>query len=157
MANSATHRREYNSWIGMLSRCRDKSHCHYHRYGGRGIHVCKRWRESFSAFVEDMGPRPEGTSIDRIDNDGDYEPSNCRWATVEEQSLNSSQAHVITFNNKTLTTRGWARELGIGFSTLRNRLKRMTVERALTEPVQEDKRHVDAPSRIDAAHARKGG
>lgn len=80
---------EYRIWTHMKGRCLNETDARYADYGGRGIIVCDRWVESFAAFLADMGPRPSKShSIDRIDNDGGYEPSNCRWATDQEQSLN---------------------------------------------------------------------
>lgn len=79
----------YHSWTAMRQRCSDQKHPSYPNYGGRGITVCDRWRESFESFLADLGERPDGTTLDRIDVNGNYAPSNCRWATYKEQRANS--------------------------------------------------------------------
>lgn len=80
---------EYGVWRAMLRRCSSPKDRYYHRYGGRGISVCDRWLHSFTAFIEDLGPRPfPDAQLDRIDNDGNYEPGNCRWVTRKENCAN---------------------------------------------------------------------
>ena len=130
---------EYEVWRHMIERCQDSKRKDWPRYGGRGIVVCQRWRDSFPAFYEDMGPRPTPAhSIDRINNDGNYEPGNCRWATVAEQASNKSNNRYLTFDGQTLTVSQWARKLGIKVDVLNLRLSHYnwTVERALTQPVR---------------------
>ncbi len=123
--------REYTSWAHMRTRCNNPEHVDFADYGGRGIRVCDRWK-SFENFLADMGPRPPGTSIDRIDNNGSYEPGNCRWATQTEQRLNARNCRMLSFNGKTQTLTAWAREAGIPRTTLRKRLNRgVPLEQAL--------------------------
>ena len=121
----------YNSWQNMKRRCLDETIHNFKWYGGRGIKVCERWMK-FENFLEDMGERPEGKSLDRIDNDGDYEPENCRWATYSEQVLNSRTVRLHTFDGVTDSQVGWASRVGITQQLLSKRLSRgWTFEQAL--------------------------
>jgi len=104
----------------MIDRCTRPGSRHYHRYGGRGIRVCERWKLSFEAFLADMGERPSPRhSIDRIDNDGNYEPGNCRWATPAAQNRNRSSSHVITVS---MCIEEWAEVLGVPSTRIRDRI-----------------------------------
>ena len=128
---------EYSAWHSMKQRCLNPNSDRFNDYGGRGIKVCQRWADDFAAFLEDMGRRPSGTSIDRIDNDGDYRPGNCRWATSHTQSRNTSRTRWITFSGRTLCLEDWCATLNIKRSTLNTRIARWPLERAMTEPVSQ--------------------
>lgn len=126
--------RAYSSWSSMMARCYDESFDSYHRYGGRGIKVCGRWMD-VAKFVEDMGQPPAGRSLDRIDNNGDYEPGNCRWATRKEQMNNVSYNRIIVFHNERMTVAQAADRFGISYSTLVRRLNAgWTPDEAITMP-----------------------
>jgi len=103
----------YQSWSNMLRRCYNKKNIAYERYGGRGIKVCSNWKNNFVLFLDDMGERPEGLTLERIDNDGNYTPENCKWATRKEQGNNKTNNILITDNSVTKTQSGWASAIGI--------------------------------------------
>ena len=110
---------------GMIRRCYESKVRSFKNYGGRGITVCARWRESFDAFVADVGVRPGPKhTIDRKNNDGNYEPGNIRWATKREQARNTRFNRLLTARGKTQTLEEWAIETGLPTSTLFNRLRR---------------------------------
>jgi hypothetical protein len=113
----------YQAWNSMRHRCNNQGNPFYQRYGGRGIKVCEEWN-SFENFLADMGEKPVGLSLDRIDNDGDYCKENCRWATPKEQARNRSTAVQVTYAGKTQCISAWAEELGMSFSVLSKRLRR---------------------------------
>lgn len=125
---------EYVIWHSMLQRCFNPKNTRYANYGGRGITVCDYWRHNFKAWLKDMGPRPPGTSLDRIDNESHYMPGNCRWATPAEQARNQRRTRLISYGGQTQTITDWANQLGCHPMTLHYRLGRggWTVERALT-------------------------
>lgn len=127
--------REYASWSAMLRRCYNPKHETYPLYGGRGITVCARWRKSFDNFFLDMGYRPKDKTLDRRNNNGNYTPSNCRWATAKEQNSNSRRNNIISFRGTTKTITDWAEHAGCASNTLRWRIRVWGKRRALTEPV----------------------
>lgn len=129
--------REAAIWRAMIARCHNTNCRAYRWYGARGIMVCDRWRESFEAFLADVGAKPEGCGLDRIDNDGPYSPENCRWATVKENQRNRRGNVRITFNGETKTIAEWSELTSIPYSTLWKRLRLgWSPERMLTQPVR---------------------
>ncbi len=141
-ASSRTHgmsqTREFVTWVKMRRRCSNKIDSRFASYGGRGITVCEDWDASFEAFYRDMGDRPSSKhSLDRKDNDGNYCPENCRWATAIEQNNNKRTNRMLTLGNITDTMSNWSRVTGINLGTLHTRLKTKgwSVERTLTAEV----------------------
>lgn len=132
---------EYRAWVAMIQRCTNQSHKQFPNYGGRGIRVCDRWRNSFENFLQDMGRRPGGAyeySLDRYpNNDGDYEPGNCRWATYVEQNSNKRGLHLVTIDGQQMTLHAALRGPA-SISSTRTFYDRvasgMTEEEALTTP-----------------------
>lgn len=128
----------YGIWLSMMQRCNNKNLKAYQYYGKRGIKVCDGWHNfwNFVKWSDSIGGRPKGYTLDRIDVNGNYEPSNCRWVTMKVQCSNKTDNIYLTFNGKTQILAEWSRELGINFRTLNNRINRgWSVERALTEKV----------------------
>lgn len=118
-------RATYRSWRGMNLRCTKPSDLRYSSHGARGITVCARWRDSFESFCEDMGLKHgRGYSVDRINNDGNYVPGNCRWATPTEQARNTRSNRLVTFEGRTQCLAAWAEELNVDYRRLHSRLKR---------------------------------
>ena len=125
----------YTSWKSMNQRCFDFNNPAYSSYGGRGITVCRRWKK-FENFLEDMGKRPPGTSLDRINNNRNYYKSNCRWATPKQQGRNKRNNRLITFIGKTKCLSAWAEKYNIPRITLTMRLKRgWSIEKSLITPI----------------------
>ncbi len=127
----------YNSWAAMKQRCYYEKHIEYPRYGAKGIKVCEKW-QTFEGFFEDMGMRPEGATIERKDSRGDYEPSNCIWASKAVQANNVASNHRIEWRGRAQTLSQWAEELGFkNGGVIAKRLRRgWTVEQAMTLPAQ---------------------
>lgn len=113
----------FNSWRAMVARCTNTDHKDYHNYGGRGIKICSQWINDFDVFFEDMGEKPKGLSIDRINNNGDYEPYNCRWADAKQQARNKQNSRLITLNGITKNLSAWAEENDMTSHVLRYRIQ----------------------------------
>lgn len=125
----------YNSWAHMLQRCGNPKNHKYPDYGGRGIKVCPEW-VSFEGFYKSMGLKPEGLSLERKDVNGNYEPSNCKWATASEQNRNKRNVPMIVYNGKAQCLRAWSEDTGIDYRKIHKRISKFgwSVERALTTP-----------------------
>ena len=119
LTNSTT----YYVYQGCIQRCHNPRAPAYAYYGGRGIQVCGRWRESFQNFLQDMGERPEGKTLDRIDPNGDYSPANCRWADWETQGNNRRNVKLLEMDGIRRSVAQWARSVGLHEETLRKRLR----------------------------------
>ena len=118
-------RPERGHWQAIKTRCYNANYSQFHDYGGRGIRMCDRWLHSFEAFYNDLGPRPSTQhSVERNDNNGHYEPSNCSWATRGEQNRNRRNNRRLTFQGRTQCLANWADELGVDQNTLRERLEK---------------------------------
>jgi hypothetical protein len=129
---------EYVAYREMKKRCYNPNWVRYDRYGGRGIKVCERWLNDFDTFFADMGQKPSPRhTLDRIDNDGDYTPENCRWATKAEQALNRRSTRIIEYDGRALSVTEWAAEVRMDADTLSARINAgWTPERALTTPLR---------------------
>jgi hypothetical protein len=160
---SRTHRRHgmsrsrtYAIWCDMRMRCFTPSHPKYFRWGGRGITVCNRWA-TFENFLADMGERPPGHSIERIDNDGPYSPENCRWATYVEQARNTRRTIFLTHAGETLPLTEWSERSGIPHGVIRQRHHKGWVDsRAVTEPIRRHRayrRHQYPPIQVQTPPA----
>ncbi|GAB6728147.1 hypothetical protein [Streptococcus uberis] len=133
----AKKERLYNIWVGMRQRCNNESSKDYPKYGGRGIEICDEWNDylSFRNWATSNG-YSDNLSIDRIDVNGNYEPSNCRWADYKTQANNQSNNHLITFNGRTKNIKQWSEETGISNVTILTRLTRgWSIDRSLTTKV----------------------
>jgi hypothetical protein len=123
--------RTYDTWAQMLTRCRNPNHKWYHRYGGRGISVCERWL-TFENFYEDMGEKPAGLTLDRVDNDGNYEPGNCRWVAQKQQIRNRENTLMVEYEGKMTPVAELSERFGIRHKRVVARLKRgLSIEEAL--------------------------
>lgn len=128
--------RTYEIWCGMIGRCNNAKHRQFCDYGGRGIKICERWLE-YPNFLADMGEIPAGMSIDRINNDANYEPSNCRLATPSQQSRNTRRNHLVEFRGRTMPLVEACELAGVHYERVRMRLKAgWTLESAINKPIR---------------------
>lgn len=139
--------REYRTWVAMKSRCQNPKAPNFEYYGGAGISICERWQE-FAAFLADMGTRPIGTSLDRIDSTKGYYKDNCRWATAKEQSRNRAIVHIITINGDSQCLTEWANRAGISDTAMLYRVRQGMTGEDLLRPSHHGKRLQAATARL---------
>ena len=152
--------RLYDIWNGMKSRCCTQSCSGYKHYGGRGISVCDEWKNDFMSFYNwamTNGYNPKAKkgecTLDRIDHNGNYEPSNCRWITIQEQQRNTSKNTIITYKNETYCISEWSEILGINKNTIFTRIfNGWSVEKALSEPINIKCRHKTNRGKTNGSH-----
>ncbi len=137
----------YETWRSIKKRCINKNHPHFKDYGGRGITICDEWLNSFSNFLKDMGEKPEGYSIDRIDNNKGYYKENCKWSNIKEQNNNKRNNTILEFNGVKKTISQWSDFTGIKDCTISERIKRgWSIEKTLTSPIRFHKKfHSSVP------------
>ncbi len=158
----------YRTWMNMKQRCFNPRIPNWNRYGGRGITVCERWRHSFANFLADMGERPAGTSLDRIDNDKNYSPENCRWAGRVAQNRNQNWTRYVTVEGKRFLAVELAERSGVKTDTIVTRARRgLPMERVLShEPLERDPEEhrrsaltaltISATRKREATHCHRG-
>ena len=135
--NKRTGQKEYFVWKAMKARCFNPRNKFFKDYGARGITVCKRWLD-YSLFIWDLGKCPDGWQIERVDNNGNYDPQNCRWATIAEQKRNTRQTRFLELNGERLCMRDWSNRMGFSKTTIHYRLLRgWSVEKAITTPLRQ--------------------
>lgn len=133
-----TRSKTHQVWQHIKQRCLNMNNPDYYNYGARGIMVCNRWKNSFKNFLKDMSEKPINHQIDRIDNNGNYCKSNCRWVTSKINNRNRRNNHLITYDNKTRCLSAWAEEIGMNKTTLRDRIiAGWSIEKTLTTPIKD--------------------
>ena len=141
-----TNQKVYRAWKAMIARCERPKTQLFHRYGGRGISVCTQWRESFQSFFNDMGHPPSSLhSLDRINNNGNYEPGNCRWSTRTEQLRNYSRNVLLTVKGETMPIAAWTERMGFPYREIENRIRGgWSVEDAVLTPIDRRRSEIAA-------------